>query len=130
MRRVCMHAPNDALAIVFAPVALLTSHPAALLTHGTPCYLIIIPGGRFISSLGKLKGGRFIWLHVLGGGGRFISAQRHQKLSTANFLCFFERQIGRKNRKIETPLLSELSRSSLDSCELEGKVDQIQGRSA
>ena len=96
----------------------------------TPRNSIIIPGGRFISSLGKLKGGRFIWLHVLGGGGRFISAQRHQKLSTANFLCFFERQIGRKNRKIETPLLSELSRSSLDSCELEGKVDQIQGRSA
>ena len=32
--------------------------------------------------------------------------------------------------KLKLPLLSELSRSSLDSFESDGKVDQIRGRSA
>ena len=35
-----------------------------------------------------------------------------------------------KNKKLNMPLLGELSRSSLDSFESNGKVDQIQGRSA
>ena len=35
-----------------------------------------------------------------------------------------------KNKKLNMPLFGELSRSSLDSFESNGKVDQIQGRSA
>ena len=54
----------------------------------------------------------------------------HSKVAFSIFCVFSNVESAEKIRKIETPLLSELSRSSLDSFELERKVDQIQGRSA
>ena len=55
-----MHAPNDALAIVFAPVALLTSHPAALLTHGR---VINFRHGRLINSRSIISFFRIVFLY-------------------------------------------------------------------
>ena len=60
--------------------------------------------------------------------GRLASFVQKWRFQVSVFFRMSNRS--KKNRKLNMPLLGELSRSSLDSFESNGKVDQIQGRSA